>query len=51
MVRKIITILLISLIYSCTATKPVVEEEKPKMKKYRIVVHKTDGTIIKSKIQ
>ncbi len=48
MVKRIIAILLISIAYSCTASKPgvIVEEKKPI--KYRVVVHKSNGEKIVS---
>ncbi len=50
MVRKLIAILLVISIAACTSTAPVVEQ-KPKVKKYRVVVVKNNGEKIISKTQ
>jgi|JRYE01.1.fsa_nt_gb hypothetical protein len=50
MVRKIISLLLLINLVACTSTAPVIDE-KPKIKKYRIVVVKNNGEKIISKTQ
>lgn len=49
MVQKIIFLLLNSIVfYSCTPTKTATQNT---VKKYRVVAHKNNGEIIKSKVQ
>ena len=48
--KVIMRLLLISLFYSCTPTAQT-PQQPVKEKKYRVVAHKSNGEIIKSKTQ
>jgi len=50
MAKVIMRLLLISLFYSCTPTVQV-PQQPVKAKKYRVVAHKANGEIVKSKTQ